>query len=167
MKFALFIALLPPLTLLSVAASAGTPDISTSSLAGKTTCTKVSSLDRKLSTDTPCSYKAVMGSSSVYAIRHIDFDLPNGDKVRTVDDLQFSANAKGDLQYKGAKTTIDNQPARVLNLNAKTFDQILSSRLDSLRALDDPDYSKILRCFKPIDSPTAFCVPYNLLLDAK
>lgn len=164
MKYALLIAIIAPMMVLSANAS-DKPQV-LSEVNGMTTCTKVTSFDKRLSQDMPCSYKAVMGSSNIYAIRHIDFQLPNGDKIKTTDNIRFAQKANGDLVYKDSKITLNTAQAVIINISPKTFKEILSSRMDELRAMDNPDYSKILHCFKPIDSETAFCVPYDFLLKA-
>lgn len=156
------IALLAVLPLFAISM---TSTATTTESLGKTTCTKVSSFDKRQSTDMPCSYRAIMGSDSVYAIRHIDFEFSNGDKISTKDDIKFSTNTNGDLLYKGSKISINDEPATALNIDPKTFKEILGTRIDKLRAASNPDYSNILRCFKPIDSPSALCVPFDLLFN--
>lgn len=140
------------LSLVSVSSIAGTGEVK-----GKSTCTKVYSLDKKQSKSMPCTYSGTVGGSQSYGITELRLNLSNGDIYNVVNNLWFEQDGRGNFLWKESDISINGSPAEILYLQPKTLKEIHESKRNR------PEYSKLLQCFKPIDSSSAFCIPYELI----
>lgn len=69
------------------------------------------------------------------------------------------------MNILNAATTLDDQPAEVINLRSPTLKLVAQAEVNKRYETADPDFSDTLYCFKPIKQDNAFCVPYALIQD--
>lgn len=134
-----------------------------SDITGDTTCTIVSSLDKKETVDMPCHYEGSVGGSMSYAIQQLSFQLANGKTLSTNNSSSFSLNDTGEMDILNASITLDDQPAEVINLRSLTLKPVSQAEINKRYETAEPDFSNTLYCFKPIKQDNAFCVPYALI----
>lgn len=145
------------LTLISLILAPLSAIAGTGEAKGRSICTKVYSLDKKQFKSMPCTYTGRVGASQSYGIMELRFKLSNGDIYSTVDNLWFEQNDEGERLWQESDISVNRSPAEILYLQPITLKKISESKLNDLES------SKLLQCFKPIDSSTAFCIPYELV----
>lgn len=152
--------LLLPLSLLSANALAAVSEVT-----GDTTCTIISSLNKKVTVDMSCHYDGSMGGSMAYAIQQLSFEMANGETISTDNSASFSFNDTGEMNILSDTTTLDDQPAEVIMLRLPTLKRVSQAEINKRYETADPDFSDTLYCFKPIKQDNAFCLPYTLIQD--
>lgn len=152
--------LLLPLSLLSANALAAVSEVT-----GDTTCTIISSLNKKVTVDMSCHYDGSMGGSMTYAIQQLSFEMANGETISTDNSASFSFNDTGEMNILSDTTTLDDQPAEVIMLRLPTLKRVSQAEINKRYETADPDFSDTLYCFKPIKQDNAFCLPYTLIQD--
>ena len=152
--------LLLHLSLLSANAFAAVSDVT-----GDTTCTIISSLNKKVTVDMSCHYEGSVGGSMTYAIQQLIFQMANGETISTDNSASFSFNDKSEMNILSDTTTLDDQPAEVIMIRLPTLKRVSQVELNKRYETVDPDFSDTLYCFKPIKQDNAFCVPYTLIQD--
>lgn len=152
--------LLLPLSLLSANALAAVSEVT-----GDTTCTIISSLNKKVTVDMSCHYDGSMGGSMAYAIQQLSFQMANGETISTDNSASFSFNDTGEMNILSDTTTLDDQPAEVIMLRLPTLKRVSQAEINKRYETADPDFSDTLYCFKPIKQDNAFCLPYTLIQD--
>ncbi len=136
-----------------------------SEVAGDTTCKIVSLTDKKLIKQTSCHFNGAKGASMVYAVQELNFDTTNGSRVTTINNASFRFGEAGEMLDLQETITINDEPAEVIKLDARTFKTLSETEIDKLHKQKKPNFSKILECFRPIKDSKAFCVPYSLIYD--
>lgn len=147
-----------PCSLLSVSALAMVAPVK-----GDTSCTIVTSLLERNAVEKPCQFKGVSGASMVYYVKEITFTLPKGKSVEMINNATFRFENEEMLDLD-EEILLDNQPAKVIHINSRTLRPISPKQLDQQHEAKDPDYSEVLHCLKPIKKDSAFCIPYDLMM---
>lgn len=146
-------------TLLSLPASvyAAIGDVS-----GDTTCTIIKSLDKKIANEYPCSYEGLVESSMKHTLSHVRYDLKSGGVFETVDDSTFDFNKKGDMLVLSSPTSINDLPAKIISLRAKSYDTVLEQEIKERSKVDEAVFPDVLHCFKLEQYNEAFCIPFDV-----
>ena len=147
-----------PMLLGSVSAMAMVGEV-----AGDTTCSTVSLISKKILKQSACSFEGSVGASLVYVVQQLNFTTTANQSFATVNNASFRFGDDGEMFDLEETISINDQPAQVIKLDSHTLKRLKQPEIDNIYKRKNPDFSKVLHCFKPIKKSTAFCVPYDLI----
>ncbi|MBU5617862.1 hypothetical protein KPY62_12330 [Psychrobacter sp. TAE2020] len=132
-------------------------------VAGDTTCSTVSLINKKLLKKTPCSFAGAIGASLVYSVQQLDFTTDSHENFSTVNNATFRFGDDAEMFDLEETISLNDKPAEVIKLDSRTLKRLKQAEMDRIYKRKNPDFSNVLHCFKPIKNSTAFCVPYGLI----
>ena len=157
-KLLIVLPVILPMALGSISALAMVGEV-----AGDTTCTTVSLTNKKVLKKTPCRFEGSIGASMVYAVQQLDFITASNETFSTVNNASFRFGDHAEMLDLEETISINDKPAEVIKLDSRTLKRLTKIEIDNLHKKKNPDFSKVLQCFKPIKKNTAFCIPYGLI----
>ena len=147
-----------PMLLGSVSAMAMVGEV-----AGDTTCTTVSLTNKKVLKKTPCSFEGAIGASMVYSVQQLNFTTTSNETFSTVNNASFRFGDNAEMLDLEETISLNDKPAEVIKLDSRTLKRLTETEINTLHKKKNPDFSKVLQCFKPLKKKTAFCIPYGLI----
>ena len=152
------LALALPLLCASINALAMVVEVS-----GETTCTTVDLVHKKILKQTSCHYKGSTGESMLCIVQQHNFQIPNHSTISTVNNATFRFGENEEMLDLVETITINDKKADVIHIDSRRLKKMSKEDFETLYEQSDPDFSKILHCFKPIKKTQAFCVPFQLI----
>lgn len=129
---------------------------------GDTTCTIIKSLDNKLAKEAPCSYKGLVEASMKHTLSHIQYKVGSDKVFETIEDSTFSFDKAGAMVVLTSPTSINDLPAKTINLRIKSYELVPESEMKERYKVDEAQFPDVLYCFKLTEHNEAFCVPYDI-----
>lgn len=132
-------------------------------VAGETSCMTVSVSQKKLLKQLPCRFEGNTGASMVYFVQQLSFYTTNEKTISTVNNASFRFGEGGEMLDLEETILINDKPAEVIRIDSKTFKKLSDAEFDNYHKQQQPDFSKVLHCFKPFKQDNAFCIPYGII----
>lgn len=99
----------------------------------------------------------------VYAVQQLNFTTALNERFSTVNNASFRFGDNAEMLDLEETISLNGKLAEVIKLDSCTLKRLTETEIDKLHKKKNPDFSKVLQCFKPIKKSTAFCIPYDLI----